>query len=304
MSFARQSDLVRVSDLWSEVDGLRVYAATAGAGPPVVLVHGYGVSGRYMLPLARELSACFSVFVPDLPGHGQSQRSNIAPGVEAHANTLAGWLKVVGLRQPAIVANSFGCQIVTKLVVQHPGRVGPMILVGPTVDPGRRGASRQMFAALRDTAREPLRLVALAAHDGARQRVGPLVAAARSVLADRIEDRLPLIEQPTVVLVGEEDAFVSRGWAREAAGLLPRGRLVVVRGEPHAVHYTRPALVRGIVAEFLSEEAEYASGELTWRLPHGDVAAGKANETGDRKKPLPLLGHPHGYEPVPLAPHE
>jgi pimeloyl-ACP methyl ester carboxylesterase len=33
------------------VDGLRVHTSVAGAGPPVVLVHGFGVSGRYMLPL-------------------------------------------------------------------------------------------------------------------------------------------------------------------------------------------------------------------------------------------------------------
>ena len=40
------------------------------------------------------------------------------------------------------------------------------------------------------------------------------------------------------------------------AGLLPRGRLVVVPGEPHGVHYTRPRLVARIMSELLAEEGD------------------------------------------------
>ncbi|MGG7379609.1 alpha/beta fold hydrolase, partial [Escherichia coli] len=90
------------------------------------------------------------------------------------------------------------------------------------------------------SAREPLPLLALAARDGASMGIRALLATARSVLADRIEQRLPLIEQPTLVLRGEEDPFVSPEWAAQVVALLPRGRLVVVPREPHAVHYTRP----------------------------------------------------------------
>lgn len=55
-----------------------------------------------------------------------------------------------------------------------------------------------------------------------------------------------------LVARGERDGFVSQRWCEEAA-LLPRGRLVVVPGEPHAVHYTAPATLAQEVEHHLDE---------------------------------------------------
>src|SRR5206468_1863129 len=83
----------------------------------------------------------------------------------------------------AFVANSMGCQIVTELAVHLPGRVGPLVLVGPTVDPQRRAARHQLLGGLRDAAREPRSLLGIAARDDAVVGVGALLATARSALA-------------------------------------------------------------------------------------------------------------------------
>jgi 2-hydroxy-6-oxonona-2,4-dienedioate hydrolase len=269
-----------------------------------VLVHGYGVSGTYMLPLARSLASSFSVFAPDLPGYGRSQRPRTPLGIAELAAALAGWLDAAGLQRPAFVANSMGCQVVTELAVRLPDRVGPMVLVGPTVDPHRRVARHQLLGGLRDARRERWSLLALAARDDAVFGVGALLATARSALADRIEERLPLISQPTVVVRGENDGFVGQAWAERAVALLPDSRLVVVRSEPHAVHFTRPDIVARIVHELLVEEGEEAGGELPWRLPHRNVPAVEADEPGARQDSLPLRGGPRGKQPVVLAPHE
>ena len=104
----------------------------------MVLLHGYGVSGSYMLPLARSLAPSFSVFVPDLPGFGRSEQPPTPLGIADLASALADLLDAAGLQCPAFVANSMGCQVVTELAVRRPGRVGPIVLIGPTVDPQRR----------------------------------------------------------------------------------------------------------------------------------------------------------------------
>jgi len=141
-----------------------------------------------------------------------------------------------------------------------------MVLVGPTVDPARRAARHQLFGALRASAREPFSLLALAARDdwSAGRRV--LLSTARAVLADRIEDRLPWIEQSTLVVYGDRDSFVSRAWAERVATLLPHGRLRIVPREPHAVHYTQPELVAGLVRELVSEEEPQRGDRLRRRL--------------------------------------
>jgi pimeloyl-ACP methyl ester carboxylesterase len=290
--------------LWNHVAGSRMHAVVVGQGPPVVLVHGYGVSGAYMLPLARALAPFYSAFVPDLPGQGKSEQLPAKVSLAALADALGDWIEATGLRRPALVANSMGCQIVTALAARRPDQVGPIVLIGPTVDPARRGARHQLFGALRDSAREPLSLVALTARDDAAVGLRALLATARLVLADRIEDRLPLIEQPTVVVHGEEDGFVSRAWAARVARLLPRGRLVPIAGEPHAVHYTRPDLVAGIVSELLVEESADALRHLPRRFEHGDVSAREPLEPRAGQHALPFLGERNWHEQVTFAPDQ
>src|ERR1043166_2987823 len=61
--------------IWTTVAGLPMHArigrpAKPDAGPAMVLVHGLGVSGRYMLPTARRLVFEHPTYVPDLPGFG------------------------------------------------------------------------------------------------------------------------------------------------------------------------------------------------------------------------------------------
>ena len=293
-----------IESRWLDVFGLRIHARAGGEGAAVVLVHGYGVSGAYMLPLARSLAPSFSVFAPDLPGYGRSQQPRNALGIADLAAALAGWLDATGLQRPAFVANSMGCQIVTELALHLPGRVGPMVLVGPTVDPERRAARHQLLGGLRDAAREPRSLLGLAIRDDAVVGIGALLATARSALADRIERRLPLIEQPAIVVRGEIDGFVGARWAERAAALLPRGRLVAVPCEPHAVHFTRPDLVARIVHELLVEEGQQAGSQLRRRLPHRHVAAVKTDQLGAGQDPLPLRGDPGREKSVVIAPDE
>ena len=214
----RVPDDLQLTSRRLEVLGLRIHARTGGEGRPVVLLHGYGVSGTYMLPLARLLAPSFSVFVPDLPGFGRSEQPPTPLGIADLASALADLLDAAGLQCPAFVANSMGCQVVTELAVRRPGRVGPIVLIGPTVDPQRRTARRQLLDGLRDAAREPGSLLARTACDDVRFGVAALLATARSALADRIEERLPLIKQPALVVRGERDGFVGADVGEDGRG--------------------------------------------------------------------------------------
>ena len=290
--------------MWTTIDGVRIHALVGGEGQPVVLVHGYGLSGAYMLPLAQELAGSCTAYAPDLPAQGKSDAPREALGISALADLLGDWIEAVGLGRPAVVANSFGCQIVTDLAVRRPASVGPLVLIGPTIDPDQRRGRRQLAAALRDSAREPFSLLAIAARDNAQTGIGTLLATARLALRDRIEERLPAIPQPAVVVWGDKDPFVGREWAERVAALLPRGRLVVVPGEPHAVHYTRPALVAGIVLDLLAEEGEDLGSDFVGRLEHGDVAASDVDDARGRKNAVPLVGDARRHEPITVAPQQ
>ena len=112
-----------------------------------------------------------------------------------------------------------------------------------------------------------------------------------------------MIDQPTLVVCGERNWFVSRQWRERVTALLPRGRLAVVPREPHAVHFT-PELVSRLVRQLLVEEAEETGGQLVRSLPHRHVAAWEEDEVGAGQNPLPFLRYPHRNEPVVLAPDQ
>lgn len=108
---------------------------------PVVLVHGYVVSSRYMAPFARQLAGPHGphcVYAPDLPGTGKSAKPPRVLNLIQLAETLADWMEVMGLHRADVIAHSLGCQIAVHLVCRYPERVRRLVLIGPTVDAGGR----------------------------------------------------------------------------------------------------------------------------------------------------------------------
>jgi pimeloyl-ACP methyl ester carboxylesterase len=206
----------------------------------IVLVHGLGVTGTYFEPLARELRARgHDVQVPELPKEPMP--------MERLGESL------VPLLPGAVVANSMGCQVAVELAIRRPELVSSLVLAGPTIDPRLRPWPRMVPGFLLDCTREPPPLWWIIARDYTAMGPRRFVGTARHANAHRIEERLPLVRQPTLVLRGGRDGFVSQRWCEEAAALLPDGRLVVVPAEPHAVHYTAPRVVAQEVEQHLGE---------------------------------------------------
>ncbi len=78
----------------------------------------------------------------------------------------------------------------------------------------------------------------------------------RHALEDRMEEKLPHLEVPTLVVRGERDPIVPQRWAERAAHLLPEGRLVVVPGAAHTMNYAAPSDLARVVHSFIGEVGE------------------------------------------------
>ena len=240
------------------VDGVRMHARVSEGrtpgGPPVVLVHGLVVSGRYMVPLLEELARSHAVYAPDLPGFGRSEGSARMLDVVDLADALAAWMRALGLRRAALVGNSRGCQVITRLALRHPGLVGRVVLQGPVMDPRARSTPRQIGRFLLDATREPVSLIAIEGLDLLRAGAGRSLRTFRHALEDPIEERLPKVRVPALVVHGSRDRISPRSWAEEVARLLPAGRLVVLPGAPHAANYSAPAELARVVRSFLADD--------------------------------------------------
>jgi pimeloyl-ACP methyl ester carboxylesterase len=231
----------------------RVSADGAAGAPPVVLVHGLGVSGRYLVPTARQLAGEFPVYVPDLPGWGKSEKPPHALTVPQATDALAIWMGEVGLSHAVLIGNSLGCQFIIDLAVRFPERVGWAVLVGPTIDPAARTLIGQIVRGNRDLFREPLSYWPLLVRD--YLVAGPLrtLQTLRYALADPVVEKLPKVAAPTLVVRGSRDPIAPPPWVEEMVRLLPRGRLVVIPGAAHVANYTAPEQLAAAVRAFLKD---------------------------------------------------
>jgi pimeloyl-ACP methyl ester carboxylesterase len=218
----------------------------------VVLVHGLGMSSRYMLPLLRELAAAeVTVHAPDLPGFGYSDRPDAALSVPGMADALAAWMEAMGIARAALVGNSLGCEVLVDLAARHPDRVDRLVLQGPTPDPDHASALRQVALFLVTGIFERWSIAWVAAVDYARAGIWRYARTFRHMGEYEMAQALPRIAAPALVVWGTRDYLVPRGWVERLARELPRGRLVVVPGAAHGMNYSHPRQLAAAILPFL-----------------------------------------------------
>jgi 2-hydroxy-6-oxonona-2,4-dienedioate hydrolase len=220
------------------------------AAGTLVLVHGLVVAGRFWEPTAERLADRWRVLVPDLPGYGRSSGDRPVTVADLGA-ALAAWAEARNLPRCAWLAGSFGCQVLTELALRRPGLVDRMVLVAPTLDPTARTLPAVLRRWQRESSTQSFRLQRLLVRDYARAGVRCAVATVRAALDDRVEDRLPHLDVPTLVVRGTADPLTPQGWAEEVTRLLPRAQLAVVPDAPHALPFDAPDALADVVRPFL-----------------------------------------------------
>lgn len=251
-------------NLWTRVDGCTVYARASrhpAPGLPVVLVHGYGMSSSYMLPIAERLAAELPVYAPDLPGHGRSEDPGRTLTIPELAEVLRAWMDGTGIGRAAFLGNSMGCQILAAFAARWPERVDRLIFIGPTADARARTLRQHLPRLLRTAAAERLSISFVVLRDYARAGVRRIAREQQVMFEDRIEDNLERITAPALVLRGERDAIVPQRWAEEVALRLGAEGVRVIPGAGHALNYSAADELMRMIRPFLRE------GEVTGEEP-------------------------------------
>lgn len=110
-------------------NGVQLHVARAGAGRPLVLLHGWPEFWLTWEPVMARLADRFSLIAPDLRGFGASEKPDPGPsdraGPEVHAADLVGLLDALGLERVGVVAHDVGASVGQAL-----GRANPERLTG------------------------------------------------------------------------------------------------------------------------------------------------------------------------------
>jgi pimeloyl-ACP methyl ester carboxylesterase/quercetin dioxygenase-like cupin family protein len=263
-----------------DVDGAELYVEVEGEGPPLVLVHGLGLSGALWNRVAEALGGGRTLVRVDLRGAGRSREAERGElTLERWARDLAAVLEQLELERPTVVGHSLGAAIALELALERPELPGALVLIGTEADLGNLGP--RMNASAERIERD-------GALDGWLDEVWsknppfaePSLARDRSMLdeyrslleenapedyvrqcraiaaAEPLSGRLREIGHPVLVVVGGLDNRTLPEHGRELAVTLPNARLVELAEAGHTIPLEAPSETAAAIAEFTREVAE------------------------------------------------
>jgi pimeloyl-ACP methyl ester carboxylesterase len=114
-------------------NGATIHVRVGGAGPAVVLLHGYGETGDMWAPLAEDLVRDHTVVVPDLRGLGLSSKPDAGFDKKTQAGDVAGVLDALKIDRADLVTHDIGNMVGYAFAVQHPERVRRFVLIDAPV---------------------------------------------------------------------------------------------------------------------------------------------------------------------------
>lgn len=248
----------------------------AGSGPPLVLVHGVGLSAAIWQPQIDALSKTHRVIVLDMPGHGDSAPLAGDAPLEAFVSWLHEALKALAISPVSIAGHSMGALIALGYTATYPQNVTRVALLN--------GVYRRT-----DKARAAVLARAEEIASGALNPNAPLdrwfdapspektltakllsqvspegYATAYRAFAtgdDTYADALAHITCPLLALTGEGDANSSAEMARTMARIAPDGEAYIIEGHHHMAPLTAAKETNAALTKWLDRQPQAAKDQ-------------------------------------------
>ena len=257
-----------------------VHIEQAGAGEPVILLHGFGASTYAWRKVMPGLAGSFRVIAIDLNGFGYTQRPRTFESYtrEGQADLVLRVMDKLGIEKAHLAGHSYGGGITIWLASRHPERLRSIVLVDSSA-PTYANDRRSRLAGLRPVASLALR--ALLRPGSVRRSLIHSVYDDSLVTPEMVReyyDRLrvegvvdayvgltgPLrtppepvhletIQVPALVVWGSDDKVNSVNAGRPAAGQVPHGEYVVLERTGHIPMEERPEELLQLMLPFLEK---------------------------------------------------
>lgn len=265
---------------FADLDGLRIHYLDKGEGTPVVLIHGYTSSTYTWKDQFDELSKKYRVIAVDLKGFGFSDKPDGDYSRRAQGEVVASLLDRLQIPRAWLVGNSMGGETALNVAVAHPDKVLGLVLIdsaGIKVQ-GRTSLAPwylqmpvlgRLLTALALTSDQLVRAgLEKSFFDDSKvtdERVNayyqPLKTQGGQLSATRaraqfelfpIEDRIPGIKVPTLIIWGAEDTLIPLEAGRKLNELISGSKLVVFEKCGHVPQEEMPERVLSEIAGFVN----------------------------------------------------
>ncbi|MBI3793167.1 MAG: alpha/beta hydrolase [Nitrospinae bacterium] len=249
--------------MYAEVNHCKVYYERAGAGAPLLLLHGWGASSQTFRPLLLRLAEKRTVVALDFPGFGLSPVPPSAWGTEEYAEMVKSFLQKIGLGPVDVMAHSFGARVAILLAKKYPDAVKSLVLTG--------AAGVRIKRSVPLYKRVVSKIGRVAGYFGPpggwiKQKLYAKIASAdylnagkmRPILVKVVNEDLtgvlPFVSQPTLLAWGADDRETTLEAGRIMNAGIKNSSMKVIEGAGHYPFLDKPDQFYAAIKEFLGME--------------------------------------------------
>jgi len=243
-------------------DGVNLYYEVHGAGPVILLTHGFSATSQMWRGQIEALSKDHTLVLWDMRGHGQTDypEDQAAYSEPATVADMGALLDHVGAKTAVVGGLSLGGYMSLAFHRAHPGRVKALLIIdtgpGYRKDEPRDGWNANALRTAEDFEQNGLKRLERMSPEmrtSTHRNAAGLAKAARGMLTQRdaaVMESLPTIKAPSLVLVGSEDKpFLAA--TDYMAAKIPGAQKVIIDGAGHAANIDKPAEFNAAVVSFL-----------------------------------------------------
>ncbi len=224
--------------------------------PAYILIHGIGVSHRYLARLHTVLAPHAPTYSLDLPGFANTPKPGHQLSVEEYGAFIAAALKSCGIESYVLVGHSMGAQFAIEAALHAPEQLTQLVLMGPVVDSRHKNVRRQSLALFLDgLLRESASSNWIVISDYFRCGLRWYLTELRVMMAYRTEEGLAGVGAPLLVLRGSRDQVAGPEWCLRLSRAVTHGRLVETPGVGHVAQHMRPEAVAEAIRSFVHATA-------------------------------------------------
>ena len=261
------------------INGIRTYFYEAGAGPPIVFVHGWALDSSYWKAQVDYFSQHYRAIAYDYRGAGKSDGGETRFNTAQLAEDLATLVEALELKRPVLCGHSFGGAIIRAYAVKNPTRLAALVFADSTaftwkakvgsysnqislgfgkllrVKPPQKlmvGISKKLFFAKEYRKTNPEGIAFFEKQYLANTYPGLINSSKAWAEREDIREHVKQMQVPALVIRGTEDVATSVGEAKFLHRIFAGSTLQLIEGSGHMVMVEKPVELIKHMATFLA----------------------------------------------------
>ncbi len=264
-----------------------VLYAVAGAGSPVILLHGFGGQIWVWEKQVSALSRHHRLYIPDLVGYGYSDRPKVDYTPALFIDSIRQLMDHLGLQRASLIGNSMGGGIAWAFALTHPDRIDKLVLIDsipPDAVAAVRNPSFQWFLSIRNVPILPYLAVGLHTREMLRTtlkemvfndrlitdavverqyQIGRIEGTARVMTSTvrqvegvkRYANDLSALNTPSLIIWGDRDEVFPLPVGEALHASIKGSELLVIKESGHMPMWEHPVETNRAILEFLGARA-------------------------------------------------